>query len=191
MPRGKPREEAILRAALQVLQQQGYESMTIDGVAAAARASKATIYRRWANKAELVKAALDTLDAQHTESVPDTGALRTDLFAVLHALRDRADKSYVDMMSDLVAAARRDEVLATLLQAHTADDGISPFQRVLRRAVRRRVLPRAVDTTLVHDVAEALILRQLQLGAPFDDAFIARVVDRILLPLLEHRPKTK
>ncbi|HYQ15855.1 MAG TPA: TetR/AcrR family transcriptional regulator [Polyangiaceae bacterium] len=179
-----------MSAALELLQAQGYEALTIDGVAARAHASKATIYRRWLNKAELVKAALDTLDAEHNAALPDTGALRTDLLAVLRALRDKASQPYVNMMSELVSAARRDQALATALQAHVEDDELSPFQAVLRRAVRRRLLPRATDTTLVHDVAEALILRQLQRGLPFDAAFCRRVVDRVLLPLLA-QPRSK
>lgn len=185
MARGKPREQAILTATLQVLREQGYEAMTIDGIAGRAQASKATIYRRWANKAELVKAAIDSLGAEHTLSIPDTGRLRSDLVALMEALREKATRPYMDMMKELVSAARRDEVLAALLREHREEEALSPFQEVLRRSVRRRTLPRSADTELVHDVAEALILRQLQLGLAFDDAFIARVVDRVLLPLLK------
>ena len=42
---------------LQLLQEHGYDRLTVDAVAAAARASKATVYRRWPSKAELVLAA--------------------------------------------------------------------------------------------------------------------------------------
>jgi len=189
MVRGKPREQAILAAAIEELRQLGYDAMTMDGVAARASASKATIYRRWANKAELLKAALDTLDAEHATSIPDTGALRSDLVAVMEALREKASAPYVEMMSELVAAARRDEALAALLRHHLKNEELSPFQEVLRRAVRRRDLPRSTDTRLVHDVAEAMIMRQLQAGLPFDDEFVARVVDRLLLPLLKFRKR--
>jgi AcrR family transcriptional regulator len=191
LARGKPREQAILAGALQVLEARGYASMTIDSVAARARASKATIYRRWANKAELVKAALDSLAAERSASIPDTGALRADLFAVMKALREQAAQPYADMMRELCASARRDEVLAALLRDHTESEASSPFQEVLRRAIRRRTLSRSVDTELVHEVVEALILRQLQTRLPFDDAFIARVVDRVVLPLLKPTPARK
>lgn len=185
MARGKPREQAILAATIEALQAQGYERMTMDGVAALAHASKATIYRRWTNKAELVKAALDSLDASRTESTPDTGSIRTDLLAIMQALREQATQPYVDMMNDVVAASRRDEALAALLREHTRAEDLSPFRAVLLRARRRRVLRPTVDPELIHDVAEAMIIRQLQLGQPFDDAFILRVVDGVLLPLLQ------
>jgi AcrR family transcriptional regulator len=190
MARGKPRETAILVAALRVLQEQGYAAMTMDAVATAARASKATIYRRWANKAELLKAALDTLDSDQAAAVPDTGELRRDLVAVMNALREKASQPYVDAMRELVAAVKHDYALAKLLQVHQQAEELSPFHHVIRRAIRRGELPRSTDARLIHDVAEALILRQLQLGLRFDAAFVARVVGRVLLPLLTPRRPT-
>jgi len=76
VPLGEPREGAILAATVQLLQAVGYGALTIDGVAAEAHASKATVYRRWRGKAELVKAALDSLDrwTPHTTSAYRTRA---------------------------------------------------------------------------------------------------------------------
>ena len=184
MARGKQREDAILTSTIELLGERGYEAITMDGVAARARASKATMYRRWHNKAELVKAALDSLDAAHNADIPDTGALRSDLLAVMDATRERATAPYLTMIQELVRASRRDEALAAALQAHVEDEDLSPFQAVLQRARARRQLAAGAPIELVHDVAEAMILRQLQTGAAFDAAFIVRVVDEVLLPLL-------
>jgi AcrR family transcriptional regulator len=191
MVRGKPREDAILRACLEVLERRGYEALTMDEVAAEAQASKATIYRRWSNKAELVGAALDALDAADNAAIPDTGRLRSDLLAVLAASRDKASEPYVAMIGELVVASRRDPVLAAVLRKHTAKPELSPFHEVLRRAARRgEIAPRA-DFDLIHDVAEAMLLREIQMGLPFDDAFMERVVDDVLLRLLEQRKSGK
>ncbi|WP_198663394.1 TetR/AcrR family transcriptional regulator [Jiangella endophytica] len=57
--RGEHREDAVLRATLELLAEIGYGSLTMDAVAARAKASKATIYRRWSGKAELVIAAIE------------------------------------------------------------------------------------------------------------------------------------
>jgi len=89
MSRGLQREEVILKTAIALLQEIGYDAMTLDAIAARARASKATIYRRWKNKAELTKAALDALDAADNSSVPDTGELRGDLLAVMKMLQEK------------------------------------------------------------------------------------------------------
>jgi AcrR family transcriptional regulator len=189
MVRGQPREDALLRATIELLGEVGYEALTVDAVAARARASKATIYRRWRNKAELVKAALDSLDAEHNAAIPDTGALRSDLVAVMAAVREKATGAYVAMINDLIVAARRDEALAAALKSHVENEALSPFQAVLCRAIERGRLPADAPAGLVHDVAEAMVLRRLQTGAPFDDAFIDKVVDGVLLPLLRRRKR--
>src|ERR1700739_1459366 len=51
------REAQLLAITLRVLQEHGYDRLTVDAVATEARASKATVYRRWPSKAELVLAA--------------------------------------------------------------------------------------------------------------------------------------
>ncbi len=187
MARGIAREEAVLAATIVVLQSHGYAGLTLDRVAAEARASKATIYRRWSGKAELVKAALDALDASDQAAVPDTGALRSDLLAVVRSLREKASPSYLAMMTDVVAAARHDTALAELLRAHVEDDTLSPFRAVLLRAKQRGAIARSVDDALVHDVAEAMIVQRLQRGRRLDAAFAARLVDGVLLPLVQAR----
>jgi AcrR family transcriptional regulator len=71
------REQEIFDATLQVLEEVGYDRLTMDAVASAARASKATLYRRWNGKVALV---IDALISQKGQpAVPDTGTLRGDL----------------------------------------------------------------------------------------------------------------
>ncbi|ONI79503.1 TetR family transcriptional regulator [Actinosynnema sp. ALI-1.44] len=185
MVRGEERERAILDATTELVSEVGYQAMTMDAVAARARASKATIYRRWRNKAELVKAALDVHDAEFNLTIPDTGELRADLVEVVRAARNKATDRFLGLLNALISAARYDPELAAALREHQEDDELSPFAACLQRAVARGDLPPDVDMTLVHDVAEALIMRQLAIDVPFDDAFIARVVDRVLLPLIQ------
>jgi AcrR family transcriptional regulator len=181
--RGREREDAILAATIELVGELGYPALTMDAVAARAQASKATIYRRWRNKAQLVKAALDAYDAQQNQAIPDTGSLRSDLVAVLESVRERAGEQYVAMINGLIAASKHDAELAEALREHVANEELSPFLVSLQRAVDRGELPADADSELVHDVAEAMIMREIATG-PFDEAFIARVVDRVLLVLL-------
>ncbi|WP_163509512.1 TetR/AcrR family transcriptional regulator [Fodinicola acaciae] len=183
MVRGKPREDAILDATMRLLASGGYEALTIDAVAAEARASKTTIYRRWSNKAELVKAALDAHDAAFNASAPDTGALRTDLIAALETVRRKATEFPLAVYAELAQLMRTDSQLASALKKHLENEEISPFHDPLVRAVKRGELPPGVDAELVHDVAEAMVVHRLQ-RAELDDAFIARLVDDVLLVLL-------
>ena len=73
-----PRESELLAVTLRLLQEHGYERLTVDAVASEARASKATVYRRWPSKAELVLAAFIEGVCQ-IAAPPDTGTLRGDL----------------------------------------------------------------------------------------------------------------
>ncbi|MFE3258013.1 TetR/AcrR family transcriptional regulator [Nocardia sp. NPDC059091] len=189
--RGQQRVDAILAATVDLVAERGYPALTMDAVAARANASKATIYRRWRNKAELIKAALDAHDAQQNADIPDTGSLRGDLVAVLETLRDKASDQIAAMIEGLIAAMRHDPELAAALREHTENEELSPFHDALHRAIVRGELPGDTDTELIHDVAEAMIMRQLQIGAPFDTAFIDRLVDDVLLVLLQHRGTTQ
>ena len=184
MVRGKEREDAILAATIELVGELGYAALTMDAVAARAQASKATIYRRWRNKAQLVKAALDAYDAAQNEAIADTGELRGDLYAVMRAMREKASESYLAMITGLIAAAKHDEELDEALREHVANEELSPFLVSLQRAVDRGELPADADSELIHDVAEALIVRQVTAGQ-FDEAFISRVVDDVLLVLLK------
>src|SRR5580700_11308769 len=119
LTRGKPRERAILSAAIGLLGEAGYEAMTMDAVAARAHASKTTIYRRWPGKAELVRAAVDAHitrrvlgtrddgtrdggahDGGTRESgTRDAGSLRDDLLAVMNAMPGHLTPEFMAMMS--------------------------------------------------------------------------------------------
>src|ERR1700753_60662 len=79
------RDPEIMDAALDVLAETGYDGMTIDMVAARAKAGKATLYRRWASKPELVLEAVACMKSKGLDlaSPPDTGTLRGDLVAMV------------------------------------------------------------------------------------------------------------
>jgi AcrR family transcriptional regulator len=80
--KGRPRDtgadERILAAAAELILLRGFDNMTVDEVAAKARAGKATVYRRWAGKEDLAFAALEQLYSTELP-VPDTGSIRGDL----------------------------------------------------------------------------------------------------------------
>ena len=64
-PRDETRDAAIFEATLSVLGEVGYDRLTIDAVAARAKASKATVYRRWPTRDALVIDALDSRSDRH------------------------------------------------------------------------------------------------------------------------------
>src|SRR5882672_996995 len=93
---GRPRDPAcdaaILQATLDIFAEHGYGGVSMDGVAARAGVGKATIYRRYASKAELVVEAV-RVGACLNDHLPDTGDLRSDLASMLLAMVDRLRSS--------------------------------------------------------------------------------------------------
>src|SRR5919204_4352055 len=95
-PGGRPRhpdvDRAILEATLDAFIQDGYEGMSVDGVAERAGVAKATVYRRWPSKQELLIAAGQHLYEEHVH-FPDSGELRTDLVTLLRVVRHMATQT--------------------------------------------------------------------------------------------------
>ena len=85
---GKQLESALLDAAWDELAEAGYAHLTMESVAVRARTSEPVLYRRWANKDQLVLAAIEYHRNANPVAVPDTGALRSDLLAQLTAVSE-------------------------------------------------------------------------------------------------------
>jgi len=186
--RGEERERAILAAVVELLGEAGYEAMTMDAVAARAHASKTTIYRRWPGKPELVKAAVDGYVAGRLPISADTGSLRGDLMAVMRAMRGHLTDEFLAMMSGLIHAMRTEPELAAVLRSHLASDHSAALP-IIRRAAGRGEVPAGAEEALasiVHEVIEAQLFRQMAVGGSFDEQFARHVVDDLVLPALIH-----
>jgi AcrR family transcriptional regulator len=178
------RDSAIREAALELLAEVGYDRMTMDGVAARARASKATIYRRWPGKRELVLDSIRCRTEQHFD-VPDTGTLRDDLIATLRVMSTKIGQRDVDLMAGVMRAMRNTPDLADTVRARTLEAKRYVGNTIVARAVARGELRAGADPEVFHETAPALMFfRILVVDQPVDDAFIVHVADDILVPLL-------
>jgi AcrR family transcriptional regulator len=184
--RDQEREEAILRAALELLAEIGYDQLTMDAVAARARCSKATIYRRWPGKAELVTTAVRR-QAAVAHAAPDTGGLRSDLLEAVAAMRTSLVNQDAARIIGLMAAMRRDPALAEVVRDQVLASKREVFGAVVARAVTRGDLPATADHELLAEISSALLLsRLLVTGEPLDPAFEQHLVDAVLMPVLQH-----
>jgi AcrR family transcriptional regulator len=181
------REQEILDAALTVLAEAGYDRLTMDAVAARAKASKATLYRRWSSKPELVVEAV----CSHKEHpvAPDTGTLRGDLLEAYCGLGGVTDPRSMAVLAAVVTAMARDEEFAAIYRR----DFIGPKQAVMRtvfeRAVARGEVRDDVDLDLVAPALPGIVLhRVFLLGDDATPDLVARVIDQIILPAVAHRP---
>jgi AcrR family transcriptional regulator len=182
--RGPARESAICAAALELLAEVGYDQMSMDAVAARARASKATIYRRWPGKRELVVHAIRCRGPQHLE-LPDTGSLRGDIIATLRMVHAGIGAQDVALLAGVLRAMRGAPEIAEPLRKQMLDEKREIGRTIVRRAVERGELGPAADPEMFQEVAPALMFfRVLVTGEPVDEDFLAHAADDVLIPLL-------
>ena len=180
------REQEIFDATLEVLADVGYDRLTMDAVATRARASKATLYRRWSTKASLVIDAL--LSHKDTPATPDTGTLRGDLLASFCGLGGLTDKPQVAIFASVLTAISRDEDFADLFRR----DFIGPKQRavatIFERARERGEIGADVDLNLLAPALPGVVLHRLfMLGEQPTIELITDVIDQIILPAATRR----
>src|SRR6478736_5746758 len=137
----------ILDAALDVLAETGYDGMTVDMVAARAKAGKATVYRRWSSKAELVLDAVACMKGNDPDlqSPPDTGTLRGDLVALVKTPSIREGERKLKVMAAIVSMIARDPDLAAAAQAALVEPRASANRIIFQRAVDRGEIPADSD----------------------------------------------
>jgi AcrR family transcriptional regulator len=178
------RDAAICDATLALLAEVGYDRMSMDAVAARARASKATIYRRWPGKRELVLDALRSR-AERVPHAADTGSLRGDLLATFRAMADKAGAEEAELMAGVLRAMRCTPEIGSCVRDQVLESKSAAVREIVERAVARGELPPGADADLAHEVAAALwIQRVLVVGGQVDDEFITHVTDDVLIPLL-------
>lgn len=175
------REQEILDATLDVLVDMGYDRLTMDAVASAAHASKATLYRRWSSKAALVIDALLSQKAPH--AMPDTGNLRDDLVGTFCGMGGLTDQRQITLLASVITAIARDEVFATAFRRDFIGPKAASTATIFERAKARGEIRADLDLDLVAHALPGIVLhRQFLLGECPDAAFITTVVDQIILP---------
>jgi AcrR family transcriptional regulator len=184
--RSPDRRAAICTAVFELLAKVGYDRMTMDAVAATARASKATIYRTWPDKPSLVAESLVHHFAATAEP-PNTGSLRGDLLALTGTACEVANSADGEVMAGLMTAAAHDAHLSRTLRECTYEQKHMLHETVLKRAVDRGEVSANTSSHLLHEVLQALVLaRRLVDCKPIDQQFALHVVDDVLLPVLTH-----
>lgn len=175
----------MLRAVTEVLAERGYEGVTFEEVARRAGASKATLYRRWASKREMVVAAVKAGPAQRDPAdVIDTGSLRGDLLALCRRLITTMRSTDGQTALLLLQAGLEDPELCEQIEAAVGPTGARLPADVLTAAVRRGELAVGAQPFAFEEVAgAALLLRRLN-GLDTGDAYLEHLVDVVLIPAL-------
>lgn len=177
------REAEILTAAIEVLRDTGYDRLTFDAVAAAARASKATLYRRWPHKRDLVIDAVGLFLGCPAEQDPDTGSLRGDLLAQACAVGGLDDAVVVETWAALLPVIQRDDELADGLRERFIGPKMRAARVVFDHAQQRGEVGPGADLETLMTILPALSFHESMLsGKRPGRERIAQLVDTVVLP---------
>ena len=150
-PRSEESHQAILQATLGLLLEVGYGPLTMEAVRTRAGVGKATIYRRWASKDELVGDAIVSLHEEF--DVPDTGSLRGDYHAIAEMVRASARRAGASRLAPrLLGEAVNDPELHAIFYENLVKPRREALAGLLRRAVDRGEIRGDVDLELLVDM---------------------------------------
>lgn len=180
------RETELYEAVLDLLREVGYDALTMDAVAARTRSSKATLYRQWGGKAELVAKAMRHNKPGGSATEVDTGSLKGDLHAIVKQSDDCEMQQNAALMRGLAMAMHGNPDLLQAFREHLIEPEMAEFQSVIQRAVARGEI--SADNPAFGFVKHMLIggftARTLIDEQPPTQEFILSYIDAVVLPAL-------
>ncbi|MFJ7078433.1 TetR/AcrR family transcriptional regulator [Streptomyces sp. NPDC098781] len=179
------REAELYSAVLDLLREVGYDALTMDAVAARTRSSKATLYRQWGGKPELVAKAIRHNKPGSISDV-DTGSLRGDLHTLTSREDDCTMQQNAALMRGLFMAVHGNPDLLAAFKELLIEPEMEEFRRLVRRAVDRgevRADCPALDY-IVHMLVGAFATRTLIDDQPPTQTFLMSYIDAVVLPAL-------
>jgi AcrR family transcriptional regulator len=178
--RDPSRDAAIVDATLASFVEDGYSSLTIEGVAARAGVGKATIYRRYASKAELVVDAVRCGAGIADTELPDTGDVHADLAGMLRPLLTKLKSGHGDVLITLMTERLRNPDLAEEFERSVIGKKRAHVRGLMRAAMERGDLPADTDIELVAESGPGIIWHHALHGLPLTDDLPERVIEMLL-----------
>lgn len=185
-PRDATRDEALRQATLDVMAEVGYRALTMDAVAARARAGKATIYRRWDSKLDLV---IDTCNQLVRREIaePDTGSLEGDLRDFLLSFTAFLTGPVGKAAQALVGELPHEPELAAAFRDTFLTDQRNVLVGILDRGAARGELREDAPRAMIVELAGAALTYRLMItGDALDQSFVDRLLSQVLLPLVRN-----
>ncbi len=182
-PRDPSRDEAIIDASIDLLVRDGYDRLSMEAVATEAGVGKATVYRRWSNKAELVIDAMATLKPAF-EAI-DSGSLDGDIEMMIAASCSPHTERLMQVMASICSALPREPELLEAFRIRFTEPRIARITGILERARERGELGPDIDVAMAASLMPSLMLqRVLMTGQPAGRTYAEQVVSSVLLPVL-------
>lgn len=179
------RERELYTAVVEMLREVGYEALTMDAIAARTRSSKATLYRQWKGKPELVATAL----RHHKPVSPadvDTGTLSGDLHEFVRCHDASEVKRDQELMRGLAHAAFQNEDLFHALRELLIEPELESFRDLVRRAVDRGELDadNQAQKFIPHLLFGSALARPIIEGIDPDPEYTHHFIDAVVIPAL-------
>jgi AcrR family transcriptional regulator len=181
-PRSEQARQAIIEATLDLFAEQGFEGVCVEAVAARAGVGKATIYRRWPNKEELLLAALGSMKSPIPEPA---GSVRDDLVAHLTVMcADKSDPRKARRYALLLGEGQK----YPRLIARYKETVIGPRHDAIREIIRRGIAsgelrPDADIEIALLALTGAVLAKEKAADGSLNGEFAARIVDELMLGL--------
>lgn len=181
-PRSAEADTAIIDATLELIVEGGIAGLSVESVAARAGVGKATIYRRWANKDELIVDALSSLNDALPE-IPE-GSIRDKLVQMVDQVRAKSTETCSGrLMPRMLSYSTQHPELFKTYFSHVIEPRRERYRTVLREGVASGELRADLDIELAATLVAApmlyLHLMQLGMGAP-KPGTSERLVDAVL-----------
>ncbi|RFU20280.1 TetR/AcrR family transcriptional regulator [Geodermatophilus marinus] len=184
-PRDPSRDGVIRAAILRLLSEVGYGALTMDAVASEAGVGKATIYRRWRTKQELVVDTLAELD-QVVAVPPDTGTVAGDVRQLMSSVARAVESPAGSALRSLLPVMRHQPELMAAFENGPLRSWRTAYDEVWARAeARGEVRPELSGSITAEATSALLVQRWLLTGRPVDEAYVDEVFDTVVRPLLD------
>jgi AcrR family transcriptional regulator len=183
-PRDPSRDGVIRAAILRLLADVGYGALTMDAVASEAGVGKATIYRRWRTKQELVVDTISDLNRAGS-ATPDTGAVESDLREMMHQMVAIIAGPTGAATLSLLSTMPHQPALAEAFREGPLAVWRDSYDVIWQRAEERGEVRPGLSRSIVAETTSALMVqRWLLTGEPVDDAYADEVLETVVLPLV-------
>src|SRR3712207_1523222 len=183
-PRDPSRDGVIRAAILRLLADVGYGALTMDAVASEAGVGKATIYRRWRTKQDLVVDTISDLNRSEAPT-PDTGSIESDLRAIMHQMVRIITGPTGAATLSLLSTIPHQPALADAFRNGPLAIWRESFAEIWGRAEQRGEVREGLNDSVVAEATSALMVqRWLRSGEPVDDAYADEVLTTVVMPLV-------
>ena len=191
-PPGRPRSarahRAILQAANELLESEGFTAVTVEAIAERARVSKATIYRWWPNRAAVVMDGFLSIVSSEVP-FPHTGRAREDIRLHMRRLAEAFDGKMGRTVAALIAEGQADPELAEALRSRWLSVRRAEVKDILELGIERAELRDDIDLEVAVDVLYGPIYYRMLVGhTPLEGDFADALADHIFSGLAAGDP---